>query len=158
MAAYKPVKVIKVVPCRKVRATFPPPPPRKPPAHKKKKVSVLARFNKLKNQLLFITRDLRKRLWRLSARVSVLTGSVNDLNTQVSTLQATVSGLSAALPETGGQTTTILLSRLSTPVAFETDAGSIVGTLVAVGTNYVEILEPTGASVLLPTNRINSFS
>lgn len=49
-----------------------------------------------------------------------------------------------------------LQGRIGTTVTVETDAGGISGTVVALGTDYVQILEPSGNTVLVPLQSINT--
>ncbi|MEF2965953.1 hypothetical protein V3851_08935 [Paenibacillus sp. M1] len=51
-----------------------------------------------------------------------------------------------------------LTPRLNTVVTIDTPAGPINGTLVAIGEDYVEILEPDGSTVLIPFEEILSVS
>ncbi len=45
---------------------------------------------------------------------------------------------------------------LGQSVVIETNAGTVTGTLTLVGTDVVQVLEPTGDIVLIPLNSINS--
>ncbi|MGM0879654.1 MAG: hypothetical protein ACQEXQ_01265 [Bacillota bacterium] len=94
----------------------------------------------------------QSRINRLSAAISRLTAFTNQIRNDVNILQAQVSSLAAA-----PGIRDVLLGRLNTSILVETDAGAISGTLIEVGTDYVAILEPTGAIVLVPLTDINTF-
>ncbi|RCW46445.1 uncharacterized protein DUF2642 [Paenibacillus prosopidis] len=142
-------KVIKKLPC---------------PPHKKLKLcrrrkkkkktgnSFLKQLRRLRQQIARITRVYQSRINRLSAEISRLTDFTNQIRNDVNILQAQVSALATA-----PGIRDVLLARLNTSIVVETDAGAISGTLIEVGTDYVAILEPTGAIVLVPLTDINTF-
>ncbi|CAM4411639.1 YuzF family protein [Paenibacillus alkaliterrae] len=105
----------------------------------------MKQLRRLRQQIARITRVFRRRINRLSAAISRLRNDVNILQAQVSAL----------VPGPGIREA--LLARLNTPIVIETDAGTISGTLIEVGIDYVAVLEPTGAIVLIPITKINSF-
>ncbi|WP_442048858.1 hypothetical protein [Paenibacillus sp. 2TAB19] len=52
----------------------------------------------------------------------------------------------------------ILEARIGVVASIETNAGNISGTVVAVGVDFVHILEPTGDTVLLPISSITAIN
>jgi prefoldin subunit 5 len=124
-------KVVKIITC--------------PSEHKKK----LKRKKKTGISLLERLRRLRAQVARIRSELTRLTAFTNQIRNDVNTLQAQISA------QTGVRQ--ILLSRLNTSIVIETDAGAISGTLIEVGTDYVAVLEPSGAIVIIPISEINSF-
>ncbi|MCA1296673.1 hypothetical protein LBW89_27050 [Paenibacillus sp. alder61] len=53
---------------------------------------------------------------------------------------------------------TLLTPLLNTSVTIDTAAGPIFGTLVAIGLDYIEIVEPDGSIVLIPFDQVLSVS
>jgi prefoldin subunit 5 len=78
---------------------------------------------------------------------------VNLLNTRVNALAAEVSALTAPIQSVRA----LLQARIGTTATIETDAGSISGTVLAVGIDFVQILEPTGDIVLIPLSSITTI-
>lgn len=46
--------------------------------------------------------------------------------------------------------------RINTQITIQTAAGTLSGTLILIGSNVVEILEPSGDILLIPTSSIES--
>lgn len=53
---------------------------------------------------------------------------------------------------------TLLTPLLNTSVTIDTAAGPIFGTLVAIGLDYIELVEPDGSIVLIPLGQVLSIS
>ncbi|MDF2650685.1 MAG: hypothetical protein K0Q73_6490 [Paenibacillus sp.] len=77
--------------------------------------------------------------------------AINKLNTQVNNLQAQVLAPILAIRN-------LLQSRMGTAVTIQTAVGSISGTVVSVGRDFVQLLEPSGAIVFIPISKINTIS
>ncbi|KKO55235.1 hypothetical protein XI25_02095 [Paenibacillus sp. DMB20] len=90
---------------------------------------------------------LKLQVRRLGNALETLTGRVNAVQQQVDTLA-------------GGRRAIIglLNGRLNTTLTIETPGGTVFGTLITVGADHVQILEPTGAIVLLPIRNILTVS
>ncbi|EGG37738.1 hypothetical protein HMPREF9412_2360 [Paenibacillus sp. HGF5] len=50
-----------------------------------------------------------------------------------------------------------LSSRLNTRITIETPAGSIFGSLVSIGENYIQISEPNGSIAIIPLSSVLSI-
>lgn len=110
-------------------------------------VRYVGRINRRIGTLTAIIRRLSNETNQLQSRVSQLERQVNLLATEVSTLVAPTQRARA-----------ILESRIGAVASIETDAGSISGTIVTVGIDYVHILEPTSDIVLLPISSITAIN
>lgn len=77
--------------------------------------------------------------------VNVLQNQAAGASSVIDALESRVAGLTAAeqsiLP--------LLQARIGTTVTIETPAGTIIGTLIAVGEDYAEIREPGGTIVIV---------
>lgn len=118
--------------------------------------------------------DLRPLIEALSASIQGLTAStasivtfVNQIRNDVNVLQNQTSGASGAInvleTRVAGLRTPeqslhpLLQARIGTAVTIETPAGTVVGTLVAVGDDYIEILESSGTTAIVRITSIISF-
>lgn len=81
----------------------------------------------------------------LSADIRALGSQVSALNAQVSQQQTEVNALTGPIEETRN----ILQSRIGTVVTVDTGAGPVSGTLAAIGSDYAEIIEPSGDIVFV---------
>ncbi|XOK63755.1 hypothetical protein ACJ7K1_11805 [Paenibacillus elgii] len=90
----------------------------------------------------------------LSGQVSALAARTEPFATQISSLQAEVASLTAP----SRAVRTLLQGRVGTTVSIESNAGSISGTLTAVGDDFAQIQEPTGDIVLIPLANVNSVT
>ena len=90
----------------------------------------------------------------LSERISRLQEQDTSLDAQLRLLRAEVGQL--ADPFAGLRSA--LENRLNTAVTIETNAGPVSGTLIAIGTDFVEILEPNGDLAFIPLNNVNQLS
>lgn len=133
---------------------------KKKPSHSKKP-SLLKKILALRSSLLKFSRLITWRINRLAANVrKVATDSdqtqnqVTQLNQQVSVLAAEVNAITG--PTQG--TRALLQARIGTTATIETNAGSISGTVLAVGIDFVQILEPTGDIVIIPISSITTIA
>jgi cell division protein FtsB len=90
-------------------------------------------------KILLLRRKLDRSLALIRAQMARLNARINALQEQVNGLQ-------------GGSSSVIafLRGKLNTRVTIETTAGSIFGTLIAIGEDHVQIAEPNGSIVIVP--------
>ncbi|WP_052759418.1 DUF2642 domain-containing protein [Paenibacillus sp. DMB20] len=123
--------------------------PRKTPVRRKrKKAGVISKkWGSLYRRFSRSIALLKLQVRRLGNALETLTGRVNAVQQQVDTLA-------------GGRRAIIglLNGRLNTTLTIETPGGTVFGTLITVGADHVQILEPTGAIVLLPIRNILTVS
>lgn len=93
-------------------------------------------------------------LEQLTASVSSIITFVNQTRNDVNVLQNEFTAFSATNQDIREQ----LIARIGTTINIETSAGSVTGLLIAVGDDYVEILETSGATAIVRIAKINSFS
>jgi len=106
----------------------------------------------LKHKLHGLKRFVAVSLARLSRQLKRLRNRVNGLSTQVSSLQEQVDLLS-----TNQQgTVQFLTSKLNSKVTIETPAGTLFGTLVLIGEDFIQLREADGSIVLIPLRSILS--
>lgn len=84
---------------------------------------------------------------RLEAQIRRITLRVNNLQEQVDSLTAPRRSL-----------VNQLRGRLNTRITIQTQAGSVFGTIIFIGTDFVQIQEPNGSIVLIPLSRVLSFA
>ncbi|TFE27185.1 DUF2642 domain-containing protein [Cohnella luojiensis] len=120
---------------------------------KRRGLSLLERFKRLRRQVARISRFLQRRLNALAEVLLGLQGVTNALRNDVNVLQAEVSDLTEEEDALRSQ----LQARIGTIITINTDAGTITGTLTAVGEDFAQILEASGAIVLVRFESINSF-
>ncbi|MFD0693963.1 hypothetical protein ACFQZT_07655 [Paenibacillus sp. GCM10027628] len=128
-------------------------------------------INKLKESL----HTVKKRVRRLSAEVSDLRQQVNRIDsegvilrsrviqneqvfgTELAAVRSQVNGILAG----GGQAEAarqFLGNRTGSPAIIDTNAGAVSGTVLAVGSDHVEMLEPNGTIALIPLMKVGSVS
>lgn len=88
------------------------------------------------------------------ARSAQLQELVAALDNQFRTLQAQVGELADPYAEVRST----LESRQGSVVTIETDAGPVAGTLIAVGTDFAQLLEPTGDMVFVLIDSISQIA
>ncbi|MBW7456815.1 YuzF family protein [Paenibacillus sepulcri] len=93
-------------------------------------------------------------LEQLTASVSSMTTFVNQTRNDVNVLQNEFTALSATNQDIREQ----FIARIGTTINIETPAGSVTGLLIAVGDDYLEILETSGSIAIVRIAKINSFS
>ncbi|MDQ0060246.1 hypothetical protein [Paenibacillus harenae] len=89
-----------------------------------------------------------------------MSNETDQLQSQVIRLERQVNLLAAEVNALVGPTQSaraLLQARTGTTATIETNAGSISGTIVAVGIDFVQILEPTGDIVLIPISSITAI-
>ncbi|MGO4371912.1 hypothetical protein AB4Z33_04960 [Paenibacillus sp. 2TAB19] len=138
----------------------------KKPREKKKTSRV--RRSSLLNKLTALRRSFVRYVGRINRRIGTLTAIIrrlsnetNQLQSQVSQLERQVNLISTelnALVVPIQRARAILEARIGVVASIETNAGNISGTVVAVGVDFVHILEPTGDTVLLPISSITAIN
>ncbi|WP_242615121.1 DUF2642 domain-containing protein [Paenibacillus solani] len=91
-------------------------------------------------KLLLLRRKLMRSLTQIRLMIARLNSRINALQEQVNDLQGTPSSSVMAL----------LRGKLNTRITVETTAGSVFGTLIAIGEDYVQIAEPNGSIAIIP--------
>ncbi|MDF2653172.1 MAG: hypothetical protein K0Q73_8977 [Paenibacillus sp.] len=109
------------------------------------------KLRKPSNSILKRLKVLSLKVAQLKRRVNNIVAAINNLNTQVNTLQAQVLEPIIAVRN-------VLLARVGKSVTIQTAVGSVSGTVVTVGANFVRLLEPSGAIVFIPLSKINTIS
>lgn len=117
---------------------------------KKKKIrkpsgSLLKRIKELGKRFKLLRLFVLRRIAIIRRRVNLLTTQVNSLQEQVTDLTFSTNAIRS-----------FLLSRIGSTVTVETIAGAVTGQVVLVGDDFVQILEPSGANVLIPLVNINA--
>ena len=125
-------------------------------------------ISKLKESL----HTVKKRVRRLAAEVSDLRQQVNRIDsegvilrsrviqneqvfgTEIAAVRSQVNGILAGA-EVARQ---FLSNRTGSSAIVDTNAGAVSGTVLAVGSDYVEMLEPNGTIVLIPLMKVVSVS
>ncbi|KOP69249.1 hypothetical protein AMS62_24440 [Bacillus sp. FJAT-18019] len=87
-----------------------------------------------------LRRKLMRSLTQIRLMIARLNSRINALQEQVNDLQGTPSSSVMAL----------LRGKLNTRITVETTAGSVFGTLIAIGEDYVQIAEPNGSIAIIP--------
>ncbi|WP_410769028.1 hypothetical protein [Fontibacillus sp. BL9] len=105
------------------------------------------------------------RISSLHQLVDSILRRINSQQQQIDDALGNISALRQQLQQVGGSYTEewdalieSLTPRLNTNITIDTAAGPVFGTLVAVGEDYIEILEPDGSIVLIPFSQIQSVS
>ncbi|WP_167527290.1 hypothetical protein [Paenibacillus cellulositrophicus] len=139
-------------------------------------------------RLLKVIHDIKHRLLKLKQQFESVAGTVAELSARVSTLEQQVATLNSRLgigpgpapgptpgpapapgsdpgpgpdpaPGTGPTGIVALLTpRINTRVTLETPVGTIFGTLILIGEDYVQVLEPDGSNVLIPFRSLLAVS
>lgn len=107
--------------------------------HAKKSIPVLSKLSRLR--------------WRLMKSISQIKLQLRRLTMRVNTLQKQVESSYGAR----GNVIAYLRSRLNTRITIETPAGTIFGTLVSIGEDYIQITEPNGSIAIIPQRGILSI-
>jgi chromosome segregation ATPase len=138
----------------------------KKPREKKKTSRV--RRSSLLNKLTALRRSFVRYVGRINRRIGTLTAIIRRLSNETNQLQSQVSQLERQVNLITTELSTlvvpiqraraILQARIGNITSIETDAGSISGTIVTVGIDYVHILEPTGDIILLPISSITAIN
>jgi Protein of unknown function (DUF2642) len=115
---------------------------------------------KLRRPRRISLRRLQRLLLSLSDRIEMLTGGiasitsfVNQIRNDVNALQNQISDLTAVNQDIRNT----LQARVGTSISIETPAGSVNGILLAVGDDFVEVEEATGAIAIVRIAKINFF-
>ncbi|MFE9278020.1 hypothetical protein ACQKLN_18490 [Paenibacillus glucanolyticus] len=103
--------------------------------------SIWCKLRMLHRKLIRNLAQIRLQLSRLTARVQALQEQVNERQ--------------------GGPSSTVtalLTGKLNTRLTVETTAGSVFGTLIAIGEDFVQIAEPNGSIAIIPMRSFLSIS
>jgi hypothetical protein len=150
--------------------------------HKKKR----HHHKKKTGTLLKVVHDIKHRLLKLKQQFESVAGTVAEHSARVSKLEQQVATLNSRLgigpgptpgpgpgpgpapgpapgpepaPGTGPTGIVALLTpRINTRVTLETPVGTIFGTLILIGEDYVQVLEPDGSNVLIPFRSLLAVS
>lgn len=114
---------------------------------RKKKVKG-ASTHTVRKKLLWLQRKLARSLSQIRIILARQNSRIHALQEQVNELQG---GASSSV-------LTFLRGRLNTRVTIETTAGSVFGTLIAIGEDYAHIVEPNGSVVLVPLRSFLSIA
>ncbi|MET3848300.1 hypothetical protein [Paenibacillus sp. OAE614] len=137
------------------------------PAHHKKKRH---HHRKRTWPLLKVIHDIKHRLLKLKQQFESVAGTVAELSARVSKLEQQVANLNSRsgigpgpapgpAPGTGPTGIVALLTpRINTRVTLETPVGTIFGTLILIGEDYVQVLEQDGSNVLIPFRSLLAVS
>ncbi|RCX16949.1 hypothetical protein DFP94_1109 [Fontibacillus phaseoli] len=105
------------------------------------------------------------RISSLHQLVDSILRRINSQQQQIDDALGNISTLRQQLQQVGGSYTEewdalieSLTPRLNTNITVDTAAGPVFGILVAVGEDYIEILEPDGSLVLIPFGQVLSIS
>ncbi|MGG4345315.1 hypothetical protein [Paenibacillus lautus] len=115
---------------------------------KKRKItsySVWSKFLSLRRKFIRSIAGIRLQIVRLNERIHALQEQVNALQARPS-------------PGPGGSVTAFLRGRLNSRVTVETTAGTIFGTLIEIGEDYVQIAEPNSSIVIIPLRSFLSIA
>lgn len=118
---------------------------RKSPLRKRKKSTFQKHWVRLKRFVVV-------RLARLADQLGLLRQQVDRLSVQVSALQNRVDALT---PAQGG-IVSFLRARVGTLATIETPAGTLFGTIILVGEDFVQLREADGSIVLIPLRNVLS--
>lgn len=120
---------------------------------KKNPSSLGKKTGSLKRKLRELRRLFLSSMARLTEQVRKLKHRVNRLSAHVNALQDRVDTLSS----NDAGTRAFLSSRVGARLTLETPAGTLFGTLMNVGENFIQLREPDGSIVLLPLRNILSL-
>lgn len=121
-------------------------------AHRHKPDAGSRKKSALKHKLHGLKRFVVVSLARLSRQLKRLRNRVNGLSAQVSSLQEQVGSLTSNQPGT----VQFLASKLNSKVTIETPAGTLFGTLLLIGEDFIQLREADGSIVLLPLRSVLS--
>jgi len=99
------------------------------------------------------------RLARLADQLTILRQQVDRLSVNVSALQERVNALAPGQGGGGGGgggIVSFLRARVGTLVTLETPAGTLFGTIIFVGVDFVQLQEADGSIVLIPLRNVLS--
>lgn len=116
---------------------------RKKKKRKKTSHSVWSKFLSLRRKLIRSIAGIRLQIVRLNERIHALQEQVNGLQ-------------GGASP--GSSVSAFLRGRLNSRITVETTAGTIFGTLIAIGEDYAQIAEPNGSIVIIPLRSFLSIA
>lgn len=116
------------------------------PKPKKVKVGLLHRLNSLKRQVTRFIRLVRGRIASLRHAIGLLNHRVVRLSSEVDALQNEVGAMNAQ----ARQNASFFQQFVGRSVTFQTSVGNFFGTVTLVGTDFVQVREPSGDTLLIP--------
>lgn len=122
---------------------------RKKKKRRKTSYSIWSKFLSLRRKLIRSIAGIRLQIVRLNERL-------NALQEQVNSLRGGSSPGAGAGPDSS--IIAFLRGRLNSRITVETTAGTIFGTLIAIGEDYVQIAEPNGSIVIIPLRSFLSIA
>lgn len=120
--------------------------------HPKPSHSVWRKILILRRKLIRSIVQIRLQIAQLNARIIA---QQEQVNARINALQDQVNGLEV------GQSSSVLAllrGRLNTRITIVTTAGSVFGTLVAIGEDFIQIAEPNGSIVIIPLRSLLSIA
>ncbi|MGE7823767.1 hypothetical protein [Paenibacillus sp. NPDC093718] len=106
----------------------------------------------LRRKLIRSIEQIRLQVAQLNARIIALQEQVNA---RINTLQEQVNGLGAG---PSSSVLAFLRGRLNTRITVVTTGGTVFGTLIAIGEDFIQIAEPNGSIVIIPLRSILSIA
>ncbi len=130
---------------------------RKKKKRRKTSYSIWSKFLSLRRKLIRSIAGIRLQIVRLNERLNALQEQVNSLRGGSSPGAGPGPGPGAgAGPDSS--IIAFLRGRLNSRITVETTAGTIFGTLIAIGEDYVQIAEPNGSIVIIPLRSFLSIA
>lgn len=102
----------------------------------------------VREKIRILRRKLIRSIVQIRLQIVQLTARINALQEQVNGLEVGQSSSVLAL----------LRGRLNTRITVVTTAGSVFGTLVAIGEDFIQIAEPNGSIVIIPFRSLLSIA
>ncbi|MBB3113317.1 chromosome segregation ATPase [Paenibacillus phyllosphaerae] len=97
----------------------------------------------------------------LTDRVALIEAAIHRNRIELGEMRSTVGSLTSEVGELTSEEQSIrsqLQQRIGAQVTIDTPVGTVTGVLIAVGEDFVELQESTGAILVVRIAKINSFS
>ena len=98
-------------------------------------------------------KELQKQVSALSQNLASLSAVVSQIQHDLNVLEVTV----GSIVEAGQDTNLQLQARVNTFIVVGTPTDMVSGILIAVGTDYIQIQEPSGSIAIVRTTQIQYF-
>lgn len=134
---------------------------RKKKKRRKTSYSIWSKFLSLRRKLIRSIAGIRLQIVRLNERLNALQEQVNSLRGGSSPGAGPGPSPGPGPGAGAGPDSSIiafLRGRLNSRITVETTAGTIFGTLIAIGEDYVQIAEPNGSIVIIPLRSFLSIA
>ncbi|WP_442603219.1 hypothetical protein [Paenibacillus sp. KN14-4R] len=151
--AFHTIRSVRKKPCKKT-------------CKKPNRVPLATQIKRLRCFVMKTTNTLSKRIKALSKTVSYLLAATASLQKKVYQIAKSQLVMKREIAQINGQLNTLLApskavqslfeSRYGTSTTITTGGGTVSGTVIATGTDFVQILEPTGDIVIIPFANITS--